>query len=90
MSIKQIGLILCLLSSLSQADNNSLRLCSNALDTCNDLVNAQRTQIDLMNTEIKALEGQVVKEEDKDKLPTWIWVFMGAVMGGVATKLILK
>jgi hypothetical protein len=43
-----------------------------------------------MNTEIKALEGQVVKEEDKDKLPTWIWVFMGAVMGGVATKLILK
>lgn len=92
-----IFLILCQVSNISLADtkqdaldSNSLRLCGNALDACSDLTKAQGDQIEAMTEEIKALEANIVSKEDKASLPAWVWVGLGVVLGGVATKLILK
>lgn len=96
--MKQIGQILLIMSILSHysfgseqtSTVNSLRLCSNALDSCSDLVKEQSNQISLMNQELRALESQVIEQEDKNELPVWVWVGLGVVVGGVATKLILR
>jgi hypothetical protein len=72
------------------SDANQVRTCSNALDACTDVITAQDQDIAILKQDVKALEAQVVKEEDTSHIPTWTYILLGVVAGGVGTKLLLK
>lgn len=94
--MKQITLILLLLSSLSHAAGPSIEIetdevvpaaqrCSNALDACIDLQKDLTGEVQLLKTEVQGLETAIKKDEDHP-LPWWVYVIGGGLVGYGAAK----
>jgi hypothetical protein len=89
----RLALIMLLASSLCLAGPNTplegLRLCSNALDDCRDLVMAQDASITLLKAQNKALVGKLESQEAKG-LPGWVWAVVGGLTGAAVVGIIKK
>jgi len=89
--MKQITLILLLLSNLSHATSPTdegvppAQRCSNALDACIDLQKDLTGEVQLLKTEVQGLETAIKKDEDHP-LPWWVYVIGGGLVGYGAAK----